>query len=33
MDCSEINLKLTKKNFNPQALADYIAKHKNTLST
>ena len=31
MDCSEINLKLTKDNFNPQALADYIAKHKNTI--
>jgi hypothetical protein len=31
MDCSEINLKLTKDNFDPQALADYIAKHKNTI--
>ena len=31
MNCSEINLKLTKDNFNPQALADYIAKHKNTI--
>lgn len=31
MDCSEINLKLTKNNFNPQALADYIEKHKNTI--
>lgn len=33
MNCSEINLKLTKDNFNPQALADYIAKHKNTILT
>ena len=31
MDCSKINLKLTKDNFNPQALADYIEKHKNTI--
>lgn len=31
MDCSEINLKLTKDNFNPQTLADYITKHKNTI--
>ena len=31
MDCSQINLKLTKDNFDPQALADYIAKHKNTI--
>ena len=31
MDCSEINLKLTKDNFNPQALADYITKHKDTI--
>ena len=31
MDCSKINLKLTKNNFNPQVLADYIAKHKNTI--
>lgn len=31
MDCSEINLKLTKDNFNPQALANYIAKHKDTI--
>ena len=31
MDCSEINLKLTKNNFNPQALADYIEKHKDTI--
>lgn len=31
MDCSEINLKLTKDNFDPQALANYIAKHKDTI--
>lgn len=31
MDCSKINLKLTKDNFDPQALANYIAKHKNTI--
>ena len=31
MDNSEINLKLTKDNFNPQALADYIMKHKDTI--
>lgn len=31
MDCSEINLKLTKDNFDPQALADYIKKHKNAI--
>lgn len=31
MNYSEINLKLTKDNFNPQALTDYIAKHKNTI--
>ena len=31
MDCSEINLKLTKDNFNPHALADYIKKHKATI--
>lgn len=31
MDHSKINLKLTKDNFNPQVLADYIAKHKNTI--
>ena len=31
MNCSEINLKLTKDNFNPQALADYIAKHKDII--
>lgn len=31
MDCSEINLKLTKDNFNPQALADYIEKHKDNI--
>ena len=31
MDCSEINLKLTKENFDPQTLADYIEKHKNTI--
>ena len=31
MNCSEINLKLTKNNFNPQALADYIEKHKDTI--
>lgn len=31
MDCSKINLKLTKDNFDPQALADYIAKHKDTV--
>ena len=31
MDCSEINLKLTKDNFNPHALADYIAQHKDTI--
>lgn len=33
MNCSEINLKLTKDNFNPQALADYIEKHKDTILT
>lgn len=33
MNCSQINLKLTKDNFNPQALADYIVKHKNTILT
>lgn len=33
MDCSEINLKLTKENFNPHTLADYIAEHKNTILT
>jgi hypothetical protein len=33
MDCSKINLKLTKDNFDPQALADYIAKHKDTILT
>lgn len=31
MDCSQINLKLTKENFNPHALADYIEKHKDTI--
>lgn len=31
MNCSEINLKLTKDNFNPQALANYIAKHKDSI--
>ena len=31
MDCSEINLKLTKNNFDPHALADYIEKHKDTI--
>ena len=31
MDCNQINLKLTKDNFNPHALADYIEKHKNTI--
>lgn len=31
MDCSEINLKLTKNNFDPHALANYIAKHKDTI--
>lgn len=31
MDCSEINLKLTKNNFDPQALADYIAEHKDII--
>lgn len=31
MDCSEINLKLTKDNFNPQTLANYITKHKDTI--
>lgn len=31
MDCSEINLKLTKDNFDPHALADYIKKHKDTI--
>lgn len=31
MDCSEINLKLTKDNFDPHALANYIAKHKDTI--
>ena len=31
MDCNQINLKLTKNNFNPQALADYITKHKDTI--
>ena len=31
MDCSEINLKLTKDNFDAQALADYVAKHKTTI--
>ena len=31
MDCSEINLKLTKNNFDPHALANYIVKHKNTI--
>lgn len=31
MGNSEINLKLTKNNFNPHALADYITKHKNTI--
>lgn len=31
MNCSEINLKLTKDNFNPHALADYITKHKDTI--
>lgn len=31
MDCSEINLKLTKNNFNPHALANYIETHKNTI--
>ena len=33
MNCSQINLKLTKDNFNPQALADYIVKHKDTILT
>ena len=33
MDCSEINLKLTKDNFDPQALANYITKHKDTILT
>lgn len=33
MDCSQINLKLTKDNFDPQALANYIAKHKDTILT
>lgn len=33
MNCSEINLKLTKDNFNPQPLADYIEKHKDTILT
>ena len=31
MNCSEINLKLTKNNFDPHALANYIAKHKDTI--
>ena len=31
MDCSEINLKLTKDNFDPHTLADYIKKHKDTI--
>ena len=31
MDCSQINLKLAKENFNPHALADYIEKHKDTI--
>jgi hypothetical protein len=31
MDCSEINLKLTKNNFNPRELADYITQHKDTI--
>ena len=31
MDYSKINLKLTKDNFNPQTLADYITEHKNTI--
>lgn len=31
MDCSEINLKLTKDNFDPHALANYIEKHKDTI--
>ena len=31
MDYSEINLKLTKNNFDPHALANYIAKHKDTI--
>ena len=31
MDCSEINLKLTKNNFDPHALADYIAQNKATI--
>ena len=31
MNCSQINLTLTKDNFNPQALADYIEKHKDTI--
>lgn len=31
MNCSEINLKLTKENFNPHTLADYIAEHKDTI--
>ena len=33
MDCSEINLKLTKDNFDPHALADYIEKHKDAILT
>lgn len=31
MGNSEINLKLTKNNFNPHALADYITQHKDTI--
>ena len=31
MDCSEINLKLTKDNFDPQALADYVTQNKATI--
>lgn len=31
MDCSEINLKLTKDNFDPQALNNYINQHKDTI--
>lgn len=31
MNHSKINITLTKDNFDPQALANYIAKHKNTI--
>ena len=31
MDHSKINITLTKDNFDPQVLADYIAKHKDTI--